>query len=191
MTSPEFPILGTEPLPVELANTLYGTGDERIDFLRTSDRVGRWFALVSARGGPAVSVTAMKREAHRTRLVRDSVRDLLSAAIDRSRPDEAAIDRLNAFARAAPGYPQLDWPSDGRPIAVAHDTATGAAAVLGGIATSCISLLTHPGTADALRRCETPDCTLLFVKSHPRRRWCHASCAHRERQARYYRRHRF
>jgi hypothetical protein len=29
---------------------------------------------------------------------------------------------------------------------------------------------------------------MLFVCTHARRRFCHASCGHRDRQARYYRR---
>ncbi|MFF5229693.1 CGNR zinc finger domain-containing protein [Dactylosporangium sp. NPDC000521] len=37
-------------------------------------------------------------------------------------------------------------------------------------------------------RCESPACCLFFVQHHPRRRYCHESCAHRDRQARYYRR---
>lgn len=46
MTEVDFPILGTEPLPVEFANTDYGGGAERIDFLRSAEQIDRWFAVV-------------------------------------------------------------------------------------------------------------------------------------------------
>ncbi|MEU4625198.1 CGNR zinc finger domain-containing protein [Actinoplanes sp. NPDC023801] len=39
-----------------------------------------------------------------------------------------------------------------------------------------------------MRRCEGPGCCVFFVQHHPRRRYCHVSCAHRDRQARSHRR---
>jgi predicted RNA-binding Zn ribbon-like protein len=72
-------------------------------------------------------------------------------------------------------------------VAGSATTATGDTALLGDLATACIELLTDD-RARLLRRCEGPDCCLFFVQHHPRRRYCHESCAHRDRQARYYRR---
>jgi predicted RNA-binding Zn ribbon-like protein len=39
---------------------------------------------------------------------------------------------------------------------------------------------------ELVRRCGHPDCQMFFVQQHHRRRFCHESCAHRARQARYY-----
>lgn len=166
----EFPILGTEPLAVELANTLYG----REDFLRTREQVDQWFAQV---GQPAV-------DAVRARTLRDAVHRLFAAAVEGAAPDPEDVAVVNAFA--TPTRPELRWSADGP--AVRHvDTATGGAAVLGRIASRAIDLLAGPAV---LRRCTAPGCSLFFVRDHPRRRWCNPGCGHRDRQARYYRRKR-
>ncbi|WP_219462283.1 CGNR zinc finger domain-containing protein [Nonomuraea rhizosphaerae] len=178
MSDPEFPVLGTEPVAVELANTLY----DGTDYLRTAAWVDAWFALVR----PA-ETAAMGRVAADVRALRDSVHHLLTAAVEGRTPDAAAVERVNAFAAAAPTHLRLDW-SAGGPAAHWADTTDGSTATLGRIATCCIELLTGP-RAGGVRRCQSPDCSLIFVQSHPRRRWCHPSCAHRDRQARYYRRH--
>jgi predicted RNA-binding Zn ribbon-like protein len=113
---------------------------------------------------------------------------LLSAVIGGRTPDKVTVDQVNGFAAAAPTHLRLDWAADGAPVSRWHDTTTGSTAVLGRIATCCIELLAGL-QAGALRRREGPGCSLLFVKNHARRRWCHPSCGHRDRQARYYRRH--
>ncbi|MFI7642592.1 CGNR zinc finger domain-containing protein [Nonomuraea sp. NPDC049400] len=184
MTAAEFPILGTEPLAVELANTLYGVGQAQIDFLADDRQVDRWFAEVSVRHESAAS---MSRHAEQVRTLRDCVHALLSAAVEGLAPGTAAVERVNGFAAAAPTFLRLDW-RDGPPAARRLDTATGAAAVLGRIAAGCVELLTGP-LAGRVRRCHGPGCSLFFVQHHSRRRWCHPSCGHRDRQARYYRRH--
>ncbi len=167
----EFPILGTEPLAVELANTLYGDGE---DFLHAREWVDEWFAQL---GQPSV-------DAGRARALRDSVHRLFTAAVEGVTPDRGDVEVVNAFT--TPTRLELDW-SAGGPVARHRDTATGGAAVLGRIAACSIELLAGP---DALRRCTAPGCSMFFVRNHPRRRWCHPSCGHRDRQARYYRRKR-
>jgi predicted RNA-binding Zn ribbon-like protein len=60
---------------------------------------------------------------------------------------------------------------------------------LGAIAHSAIGLLTDEEAA-RLRRCDGPDCELLFVATNLRRRWCSPTrCGNRVRGARHYRRH--
>ncbi|MFI6502853.1 CGNR zinc finger domain-containing protein [Nonomuraea typhae] len=178
MPDPEFPILGTEPLVVELANTLYG--DE--DFFRHAEWIDAWFALLVPGHG------RMGHHAGRVRALRDGVRSLLSAAAGGGAPAPDAVELINAFAAAAPAYLRLSWPAGQAPAARWIDTTGGGTAALGRLATCCVELLAGPDAAN-LRRCEGPGCSLLFVKNHPRRRWCHPSCGHRDRQARYYRRH--
>lgn len=172
----ELPILGTEPLVVEFANTLHG--DE--DFLGTADLAGLWFAAAGTR--PA-------RDTAAARALRDGVHALFTAAVTATAPPDVAIAQVNAAAAQAPTYQHLVRQPDGVLVADSRGTATDDAALLGGLATACIELLTD-GQARLLRRCETPDCCLFFVQHHPRRRYCHESCAHRDRQARYYRRRR-
>jgi predicted RNA-binding Zn ribbon-like protein len=166
----EFPILGTEPLAVELANTLYG-GE---DFLRTREWVDAWFAQV---GQPAVDTV-------RARALRDGVHRLFTAAVNGTTPDRADVRIVNGFT--TPTRLELDWSGAG-PVARHRDSATGGALVLGRMAACAIELLAGP---DVLRRCTAPGCSMFFVRDHPRRRWCDPSCGHRDRQARYYRRRR-
>ena len=175
MDDVELPILGTEPLVVEFANTLYGTED----FLGTAELAARWFTTAGAR---AVRDTAAARA------LRDSVHALFTAIVTATTPPAAAIAHVNMAAAAAPISPQLIRQPTGRLVAGSTTTATADTALLGGLAIACVELLTDD-RARLLRRCEGPDCCLFFVQHHPRRRYCHESCAHRDRQARYYRRH--
>ncbi|MGW5053844.1 ABATE domain-containing protein [Actinokineospora sp. NPDC004072] len=159
----ELPILGTEPVPVEFANTLHDG-----DHLGTPELANRWFAAMAL--PPAEPAPA--------RALRDAVRTLLTSAP--SAPlDAAAVAVVNACA--APGVLRLGVDRSARWVG----TASGSAAVLGGIAAGAIELLA--GRARVLP-CPAPGCGLLFLQRHARRRFCHPACGHRDRQARYYRR---
>jgi predicted RNA-binding Zn ribbon-like protein len=174
MDDVELPILGTEPLVVEFANTLYG--DE--DLLGTTGLATLWFTTAGTH--PARDTTA-------ARALRDSIHSVFTAAIAGTEPPAAAIMHVNDVAAEAPTSPRMIWRSGAFVADSRRGWATGDAALLGGLATACIELLTE-GQARLLRRCEAPGCCLFFVQHHPRRRYCHESCAHRDRQARYYRR---
>ncbi|MGX7823541.1 CGNR zinc finger domain-containing protein [Actinokineospora sp. 24-640] len=180
MTAVEFPILGTEPLPVEFANTLYGSGDTLTDFLRTPEWTSLWFAEATPDPPPVSDA--------RARALRDCVHRLLTAKADAHPLNPATVATLNTFAAAAPTTLALHQDGAGDWSPTWTDTVTGEPALLGRIATCAIELLTG-ADATNLRRCPAPDCGLLFVKNHSRRRFCHPSCGHRDRQARYYRRH--
>jgi len=172
----ELPILGTEPLVVEFANTLYS--DE--DFLGTAELAAHWFSTAG---------TQPVRDTAAARALRDSIHTLFTATVTAAALPATAIGHVNATAAQAPTYPQLVRQPNGALVARSRDTATGDPALLGSLAIACIELLTDD-RARLLRRCEGPDCCLFFVQHHPRRRYCHESCAHRDRQARYYRRRR-
>lgn len=174
MDDVELPVLGTEPRVVEFANTLYG--DE--DFLRTAERATLWFATVCAQPAP---------DAAAARTLRDSIHALFTATVTAAPPPANAVVRVNAAAAEAPTSVQLVRQPTGTLAADTRCTATGAAALLGGLATACIELVTDH-RARLLRTCANPACCLFFVQHHRRRRYCHESCAHRDRQARYYRR---
>ncbi len=174
MDDVELPILGTEPLVVEFANTLYGAQD----FLGTAELAALWFTKAGTR---------VVRDTVAARVLRDTIHALFTATVTAAEPPSSAIAHVNATATAAPTSPQLIRQPTGTFVASSHTTATGDAAVLGALATACIELLTDD-RARLLRQCEGPDCCLFFVQHHPRRRYCHETCAHRDRQARYYRR---
>ncbi|HZG89199.1 MAG TPA: CGNR zinc finger domain-containing protein [Pseudonocardia sp.] len=175
----EFPILGTEPLPVELANTIYLDDGEVTDFLATTELVTAWFA--AADGAPLAASAAVP-----ARELRDCVRAVLTAAVDGRVPDPTEIEALNRYAAGAARYPQLSWGADGVGSEWV-DCGGGVTARLGRIAAATIELLV---AEPDVRRCPGPGCSMLFVRDHARRRFCHGSCGHRDRQARYYRRQR-
>jgi predicted RNA-binding Zn ribbon-like protein len=183
MTAPEFPILGTEPIAVELANTRYGA--EPHDFLRTARLVDQWFAEIARHHDVPAPARHTTAEAARVRALRDHLHALFSASAENAVADPAAVAAVNRCVAAGPPALALTWTSEGTRRAGWTDTGAGVAAVLGRIATNAIELLTAP---DGIARCTGPGCSLVFVRTHARRRFCHPSCGHRDRQARYYRR---
>ena len=171
----EFPILGTEPIAVELANTLYGDGPA--DLIDTPRLVDEWFAAV---GQPARHTAGQARQ---VRTLRDALHALFAAAADGTPPDPRAVAEVNRHVAANPPALQLDWARDGTRRA---RWATTTGADLASIATGAVEVLTAPD--GSLARCTGPGCSMLFRRTHARRRFCHPSCGHRDRQARYYRR---
>jgi predicted RNA-binding Zn ribbon-like protein len=176
----EFPILGTEPTAVEFANTRYGGGFgiAPVDYLRTARLVDQWFAAVGRPGRHTAEDAARGRE------LRDHVHVLFAAAATGAVPSPDAVAGVNAFAAAASPALALTWAADGTRRATLVDAGTGVTAVLARLATDAVELL----ATGTLVTCA--GCTMFFVRTHARRRWCHPTCGHRDRQARYYRRHR-
>jgi predicted RNA-binding Zn ribbon-like protein len=201
-TADDLPLLG-EPAPVELANSLYGEGDERVDFLGTTALAHLWLAHADL--GAPLPRRPGGADLARLRDLRDAVRTLVVQAVDGDPPDREAVATLNRAARLAPRWPQLtveraeqgDQGEQGRGAPVLRATVADPPAGDGGSARFDVGLahLAHDAIAllggeDAarLRRCAAPDCGMAFVQHHRRRRWCHESCGHRIRQARYHRR---
>jgi predicted RNA-binding Zn ribbon-like protein len=185
-TADDLPLLG-EPAPVELANSLYGEGDERIDFLGTPELTRLWLDHVAF--GVAFPLRLSHADAGRLRGLRDAIRRLVDGTVDGLPPAPEAVEVVNGAARLAPRSPQLvAGPGPGSDDGVAWvSPARGVDAALGALAHDAVALLGGPDGA-RLRRCAAPDCGMAFVQQHGRRRWCHDSCGHRMRQAAYHRR---
>jgi predicted RNA-binding Zn ribbon-like protein len=181
----DLPLLG-EPLPLEFANSLYGAGDERIDFLDTTAAVRRWFQHPRLVSAPKLPTQIRRAHAGAIRELRDVVRHILRAALDGETPAPELVIALNQAAARAPLTARLSWDSNG-PGASTRAKGPLLDVLLGTIATETIALLSGPDRC-LLRACTGPGCTLLFLQNHHRRRFCHPSCGHRDRQARYYRR---
>jgi predicted RNA-binding Zn ribbon-like protein len=58
-------------------------------------------------------------------------------------------------------------------------------AVLAVLAEEALILFAGPRQYQ-LCACRGPGCVLFFVRDHPHRQWCSASCGNRARAARYY-----
>ena len=187
LTLDMFPVLG-EPLAVELANTLYERPESTIDFLARSDWIIAWLGL-AAKSSPPIPKRIDASNGASIRLLRDAVRSLLTTATrPLERPDPTCIETLNRFTDSAEYCYRLDWPADRAPTALMTPTGRGFDAVLTYLGIESISFLASPAR-NRVRRCDGPDCPMLFVQLHHKRRFCHDGCAHRARQARYYQNH--
>jgi len=183
----EMPILG-EPLPVELANTLYGSGStsvSTVDFLGSPELIRTWFALAFPSAG--LPGQLRRADADAIRDLRDVINRLLRRHVDGRHPLADDVAALNDAAAAAPSFLRLDWTEPTEPTATTQHGGSAVDAALGRIAAETIALVTGHDRV-LLRRCNGPGCTMLFVKAHHKRQWCHESCGHRARQASYYRR---
>src|SRR5437588_507389 len=167
---PVFLLLG-EPLAVDLVNTLVPPSFGG-DLVATPERVVEWVQAEAERlpadalQPPGVTPLAVLRHA---------LRALLEAALDGTTPSPALLRTVNAASRAGAQYVELDWTAGGRPHARPRGglrwRGDPGVLLLAEIARSGIQLL---GGSDRrrLRRCEGPDCTLLFVATNRQRRWC-------------------
>jgi predicted RNA-binding Zn ribbon-like protein len=180
------PLLG-EAFAVELANSDHRTGHERRDFLAAPEDIAAWFAHAPAAADLVVPDPLLPEVAAAVRGIRDASRLLLTGAADDRRATRAdAAELLHQQARRAAGHLALTL--DGVPTWQLHHEGDLHDVFLAAIACRCILFL---GGEDAcrVRRCARPACPMLFVTRHRARRFCHDTCAHSVRQARYYRRH--
>jgi predicted RNA-binding Zn ribbon-like protein len=175
-----------EPLAIELHNTLYADGGRLVDGLAGDGSAAAFLTAVADRL-PSSLPAGDAPTAPQLRAFRAAVRTALQAMVDGNAHDADAIAAIDAAARAAPTSPALALGTDGAPVAgVDHHGASHADLVLAAFAASAIELVAGPRTD--LGACGAPGCVLLYLRDHPRRRWCSNACGNRARQARHYRR---
>ncbi|MEW2399594.1 CGNR zinc finger domain-containing protein [Streptomyces sp. NPDC046862] len=107
-----------------------------------------------------------------------------------SRSFEAALTRINEFARAATPAPRAVRTADGTLVRTLDGT-PGCAALLALVARDAVELLTDPVARASLRQCAGDNCPIVYVDTSRgrRRRWCSSeTCGNRERVARHRRR---
>ncbi|WP_328996570.1 ABATE domain-containing protein [Kribbella sp. NBC_01245] len=188
MTVTTGPVMG-EPLPIELANATYAVRGHLQDGLETTEQLAFWLEQVRSRL-PLPPSDADLRDVNQqdlatARELRDAIRALAGAAVDRTAPPQPALDALNGCVRTAPSWRELRWAD--APSAEARNDARPITAALADIAELAVDLFAGPALAD-LRACHAPGCVLFFLKDHPRREWCSAGCGNRARVARHYQR---
>jgi predicted RNA-binding Zn ribbon-like protein len=175
------PLVG-EPLAIDLVNTLPNDAD----LLATPEQLRLWLEREALPVGRDERIdTAVLQAVHAVRA--DCIAVFRALIADQAPPDDA-LRGLEAALAAAPARTDLDW--DGASI-IARTEREGAAPerLAAHLAAAAVELVTDPAIA-RLRRCEAPDCVLLFLPAHPRRRWCSPErCGNRVRVARYYQRH--
>jgi len=177
------PLTG-EPLALDLLNTRARTPEGWIDALDRVADFRHWLALQADRITPPRSLTAGDLDA--VRELRAQVREAVEATRRGSPVPAAALNAINEAVRAAPPYTVLE-PDLRRTVRRNGDDR---ACLLAQLAEAAVALLSDPAAA-RIRACEGPQCVMLFLPAHPRRRWCSPTlCGNRVRVARYYQRRR-
>ena len=182
------PLLG-EPLPIELANTIFTVRGRRRDGLATPADLAGWLRHCGPRLDTPLAVADLRStgeaEATAARDLRDTIRALLTATVSGRAPQARLPEALNRQVRAAVRWRELRW-DNGFRAEYRADVAPVTAA-LAELAAAAVDLFAGPDRAD-LRACHAPNCVLFFLKNHPRREWCSAGCGNRARVARHYER---
>jgi predicted RNA-binding Zn ribbon-like protein len=182
--SKRFALLG-EPLAVELVNTRPMRDGVRQELLVTDADAAAWLRVHS--GTLPAGHDEEPPTAEQLRAIRGAVESLFDAALESRSPAPEVVAQVNRTSEASPVWLELEWleGTPARAVAAGHGRRSPESS-LAAIARSAIEILGDPRGA-RLRRCEAPDCVLLFVATNPRRRWCStAACGNRVRVARHY-----
>jgi predicted RNA-binding Zn ribbon-like protein len=166
-----------EPLALDFVNTLTSEFD-------ALDDPGPWLRLQAERLVPP-SRPLNEADLAAIRALRAYIRMAIDAVRQGAPPPGAAIDAVNRAVKAAPAYRVLDTDLH----MLTHRNGDECAKLLAQLAEAAVDLLTD-ANASKIRACEGPQCRMLFLPAHPKRRWCSpALCGNRVRVARYYQRH--
>jgi predicted RNA-binding Zn ribbon-like protein len=177
-----------EPLAVDLADTIITSRDPVVDLLTDESTCRFWWGLQQDRlpdGAPAPSLAL-------TIELRRAVREILDGHIAGIAPSTSSVDRVNDIVASVACTRQLvQTPAGWAALTIRHPPADRRYELaLAAVAESLIDLLVGP-EHNRLRRCQNPTCSMLFVASDVRRKFCTQNiCANRTRVARHYHRHR-
>jgi predicted RNA-binding Zn ribbon-like protein len=172
--SPSWPRMGSSVAAVR----------PEVDLLARVETFQLWLAEEGERLGEATGAVDLRA----LRALRGHVAVAVEAARRSTEPSSVVLAALSRVQRAAPAYRVLGW--DGERVAGTWRRDGDATQRLATeLAVAAADMTTDPSVLN-VRRCEGPQCRLLFLPAHPRRRWSSpALCANRVRVARYYERH--
>lgn len=177
-----------EPLALDFINTLASTPDGEIDALHSADELQVWLSAQADRL-TAPSAPRTETDLAAIRLLRTHVETTLHAVLRGEEPASEAVAAINHAARCAPLHRVITF-DDGRPVATTGRDGDDLTQLLAQLAEAAVELVTSPHVV-RIRTCDGPNCRMMFLPAHPRRRWCSpALCGNRVRVARYYQRHR-
>ncbi|GAA1620012.1 CGNR zinc finger domain-containing protein [Kribbella sancticallisti] len=182
------PLVG-ELLGLDLVNTRPLGADGRADLLGTTEQLSAWLALEPVLDSNLRGAVPTSADLAFVHAVREHTEAAVRALLKGSRPPTSVLRGLTEAQRAAPAVRNLHW--DGTAVVATYQR-TGRLGVrlAAMLAEAAADLLTSPAIV-SLKECEADDCIMLFIPSHPRRRWCSPTrCGNRARVARYYERHR-
>ena len=167
-----FPFIGGRPC-LDFVATLGRRHATPLERLPDPDALARWIGeagLSASAGDQPVRVTA--RDLTQARTLREALYRLVRAAMDGTTPDPADVARVNEEAARPDLAPQLADSAD--PPPPLHWKADRAApAALATVARDAVLLVSSP-LLTRVKKCENPECSLLFLDDSQarRRRWC-------------------
>ncbi|MEU9391860.1 CGNR zinc finger domain-containing protein [Streptomyces sp. NPDC048324] len=177
------PLTG-EPLALDLVNTRPSTGD----LLVSPDDLRQWWTLQAARLPDEVPQEIRAEDLAAVRAVREHTARALDHVRRGGEPPAADLRALNEAQRAAPAISELGWTGSAVDVVRRREGSPGLR-LAACLAEAAADLFVDPAVA-TIRECEADDCVMLFLPTHPRRRWCSAArCGNRVRVARHYQRH--
>jgi predicted RNA-binding Zn ribbon-like protein len=173
---------------LNLLNTVVTENGEKLDLLQSDLDVLSWlrtFELAPDKNAK-LPRSAKNELLVSTRRLRDASLQLVVA---RKTGVASTPHVLNEFLRQGLSFHQLRWPSSPKeacvPYRVVMRTVDSPSALLRPVAEAVAELL-ETGDFELIRKCENPECSMLFydrTKSH-RRRWCSAAlCGNRMKVA--------
>ncbi len=181
-----FPLVG-EPLALDLVNTRPTTPDGTVDLIATSGGLAAWLA-VQAHRLPTEPHQITAAELADVLALREHITTAINETRRGRRPPGAALQALTEAGASAPRRREIAW-ANGAVTVTPRRTGSAGQRLLADLADAATELLTDPAVT-TIRQCEGVGCSLLFLPSHPRRRWCSPQlCGNRTRVARYYQRH--
>lgn len=170
-------ILG-QALPVELGNTVFVMGGQRLDAFAATDGVAAWLDAVKGRLRTPVP-TADERLRIALVELREVVRDALASAAAGQPPGATTTKALNATARAAPSWLELRNDRDGiRSLELRRGPPL--VQLTASLAEDTIALVTGADRS-RIRACPAPGCIGHFIQTDPRRLYCTELCGTRAR----------
>ncbi|MER6959991.1 MULTISPECIES: ABATE domain-containing protein [unclassified Streptomyces] len=158
-----FPFIGGRPC-LDFVATLGRRHTTPVERLPDPTALARWIEAAGLGAAPPpVRVTA--RDLADARGLREAVYGLVRAALADREPEPADVERVNAAAARPDLAPRLGDP----PWTARHP----ARAALSTVARDAVLLVRGP-LMERVKKCENPDCSLLFLDDSQarRRRWC-------------------
>ena len=181
-----FPLVG-EPLALDLVNTRPTTPTGTVDLLTTSAGLEAWLA-VQAHRLPTDPNQITPADLAEVLALRGHITTAINATRRGRRPPSAVLQVLARAEACAARWREITWLNGTVTVAPRRHGSAGQQ-LLAELAAAGADLLIDPAVT-TVRQCEGASCTLLFLPSHPRRRWCSPQlCGNRTRVARYYQRH--
>jgi predicted RNA-binding Zn ribbon-like protein len=121
----------------------------------------------------------------RLRSLREAIRALFEAGIDKTPPPTADLTAVNAALAAAPCVTSIAWDADGPHVGQRRTSDEPFAPVLAALAAAAGDLLAG-AHAPQLARCSAHNCIRMFMRTHAARQVCSTRCGDRVRAARHY-----